>query len=505
MTPRPTLTYLLKQTPSRALLTILPALALSSGCSMGGYSSGDLGVTPGGVQDNRYARELIEDGQIPDETAFRAEGILSEHDLPFTKGDACTELLCPRAAVARHQPVDGGDPQLLVQLGFATSIDAESFERRPLNLALAVDISGSMSGEKLDSVKEALTAMVDQLDGHDRVALAIFDDTAELRLKSTVMDEGGRDELRDAIAALEVRGGTNIEAGLALAFEQVAPLAGDPTVEDRVMLLTDAQPNVGATGLDSFLGMTRFYAESSIGATVFGVGLDLGAELAQEISKVRGGNYFYLADGEAITSIFEDEFEYIVTPLAYDLEAQVTASAGWGFAEAYGAPLDGPSSELEIGASTLFLSQRGGGIGVALRPGEGQELPLSADALAEFDLSFLPRGADAPVVDTLAVPWQGGQTYAASFVTADDLGAFKMAVLIDEYLALRAAADYCDGELTQEAALAIVKAASERLGEVGSILADAALKDDGELMATLAENLEAGSSRCQQDYGEYNY
>ena len=221
MTPRPTLTYLLKQTPSRALLTILPALALSSGCSMGGYSSGDLGVTPGGVQDNRYARELIEDGQIPDETAFRAEGILSEHDLPFTKGDACTELLCPRAAVARHQPVDGGDPQLLVQLGFATSIDAESFERRPLNLALAVDISGSMSGEKLDSVKEALTAMVDQLDGHDRVALAIFDDTAELRLKSTVMDEGGRDELRDAIAALEVRGGTNIEAGLSLAYAQV--------------------------------------------------------------------------------------------------------------------------------------------------------------------------------------------------------------------------------------------------------------------------------------------
>ena len=275
--------------PLRALprltgLALLSTFCLAA-CGDSGFGGAGLGVTPGGSQDIEYARELIEQGQIPTQTMFTAEGLFSQHDLPFTAGESCEQLLCPRATVSTIDPVDESGDELLVQLGFATGLDAESFERQPLNLSVAVDISGSMADGKLESLKDALRVMTEQLNSGDRVSLIAFDDKADRRLKPTVMDASGRAKLLDRIDALQTRGGTNIEAGLELAYDQVSPEAGAAGVEDRVMLMTDAQPNVGATGLDSFMGMARFYAESDIGISVFGVGLDLGAELAQGISE----------------------------------------------------------------------------------------------------------------------------------------------------------------------------------------------------------------------------
>ncbi len=499
LSPRPLL-----RDASIALLALSCTGGLTA-CGGGAYGAADFGISQGGVQDNRFAREQIERGQIPSSDGFKAEGIFSEHDLPFTESPHCEVLLCSQTAAARHQPVDGGPEQLLVQLGFITGQQAEDFERRPLNLSLAVDISGSMEGQPIQAVREALHTMADQLGEEDRISLIAFDDEADLRLKPTAMDSSGRDSLRKAIDRLETRGGTNIEAGLKLAYEQVAPSAGDAEIEDRVMLMTDAQPNVGETGLDSFLGMIRFHAESEIGASIFGVGLDLGAELAQEMSVVRGGNYFYLADKEAISTVFDDEFDTIVTPVAYDFTANVQVQGGWSFAEAYGAPLDDPAEGVELGASTLFLSKRSGGIGVTLRPAGEDGIAATSESVADFDLSYLPQGSNEPIEHYAQVPWSGGVAHQASFVAADDLGVFKMAVLVDEYLALTAGADYCAGTLDQEEAATIADTASERLTELAQMLEDDLLARDAATMAKLAENIRAGQGGCvDADQGLYH-
>ncbi|MCB9751068.1 MAG: VWA domain-containing protein [Myxococcales bacterium] len=470
-------------------------MTLAAGCGDGGFYSGDLGVTPGGAQDIEYARAQIEQGNIPARSDFTAEGLLSQHDLPLTQGDACEQLLCPRSAVATIDPIDGGGERMLVQLGFATGLDAESFERRPLNLAVAVDISGSMADGKLERLKDALRVMTAQLDANDSVALIAFDDDASRRLKPTVMDAGGRAALLEEIDALETDGGTNIEAGLKLAYEQVTPTAGAPGVEDRVMLMTDAQPNVGATGLDSFMGMARFYAEAGVGVSVFGVGLDLGAELAQGISEVRGGNYFFLKDQDAIGRVFDDEFDYMVSPLAYDLEVTVTAIPGFSFGQAYGAPLDQPGEAVDFGASTLFLSARGGGMGVTITA-DDLLIPEGEADLARFAISYLPVDADERVVVDLPIRWRMGGAYTSSFHRADDLGVFKMGALLDEYLALNGAADFCAGSLEPAEALARVDEARARLDELAQTLGDDALGRERALMEKLRENLNAGASRC---------
>jgi len=472
-------------------------LAAGIGCadmSLGGAP--DLGVTPGGSQDLRYAREIIIAGGIPAAEHFTAEGLFSEHDLPLS-GEECHDILCPRAAAAWTDPVGAAAPQMLVQLGFATNVDPESFQRPPLNLALCVDISGSMSSDnKMPATHAALHVLVDQLDEQDTLALVAFDNNAYLREPMTVMDEQGRDKLHHAIDQLSPQGSTDIEGGMALAYEQVVPGAGDPKVGDRVMLFTDAQPNTGPTDINSFLGITQHFAEQEIGLSVFGVGLDLGTELAAAMSSIRGGNYFYLADEQAIRTIFDDEFDFMVTPVAYDLEVRIATAAGMELADAYGFPGVAPGEDIEFGATTLFFSNRSGGMGVALRTAADTLDVYDGMALAAFDLSYLTAGNLELVENELEVGWHGGAIIAGEVTDADDLGVYKMGGLVDEYLALMAGARFCQGDASQDAAIEDARDAAERLRAMATHLEDKPLHNEASLMFKLADNIAGGHENC---------
>ncbi len=490
---------------------IATLLALGLGCgACSSYSmNAELGVTQGGSQDIRLAREIIQAGGVPTQDFFTAEGLFSEHDLPID-GPACERVLCPRAAASMIDPVDGSGQQLLIQLGFATSIDADSFQRRPLNLAVVVDVSGSMGDGKLDAVKLALNTMVDQLDEVDQVALVAFDDAAWIELSKTTMDGPGRQDLRQAIEHLRDDGSTNIEAGLNLGYGEVAPDAAMPGYEDRVMLFTDAQPNTGNTGLNTFLGMARYYSQAGIGLSVFGVGLDLGSELASEVSQTRGGNYFYLADQDAIAQVFDEEFDYMVSPVAYDLEVLVTPRAGWLVGDAYAAPLDEQARVVDFGASTLFLSKRNGGMGVTLvaddrilsmgdDPEPTEEAPMS---LARFQLRYETADDFDRVQDELEVTWTGGSVIMDQLVNADDLGVYKMGSLVDEFQSLELGAAWCDGHASMPEALEAIHETALRLHAIADHLNSPQLEAEAVLMEQLAGNVADGPNNCWYDaYG----
>lgn len=474
-------------------LPITPLLLVGCADTVLITTPGGVGVTPGGSQDIELARSVIAEGGIPSGEQFQAEGLFSQHDLPLPPPtEPCAHLLCPGAAAVPIDPVDGSGPRMLVQLGFTGGTDANAFLRPPLNLSLVVDVSGSMADSKLDAVRTALGTLADQLREDDRVSLVAFSDSASLLLPAQPMSPLGTAALRSAIDQLTADGGTSIEAGLQLGYGELVPAAGSFGRSDRLMLFTDARPNVDSTSIDSFLGLVRHYAGAGIGISVFGVGLDLGAELAREISQTRGGNSFFLADQDAIARVFDDEFDFIVSPLGYDLGVEVVASPGLVFTGAWGTPLDGPARTFEFGATTLFASARSGGMGVALGADPTASLPESGPAeLAEFALSFTPVGSSEPVAQTLDVVWSGGSEVEGQPVAADSVGVLKMAALVDEVLALESGASFCVGTLGREEAVSRVDAAATHLEDAADLLGDAALTVEVLLMRALADNLRA--------------
>lgn len=508
-------------TPTRFILLGAPALGIAVACSLdaGFPVPGGLGVTPGGSQDVGYARTLIDQGQVPARGEFSAEGLFSEHDLPFTRAPACDAILCPHAAVAVVDPVDGTGRGALVHIGFLTNI-GDDFQRGPLDLALAVDISGSMSeGEKMPSTRQALSTLVAQLDADDTLSIVAFDDVSELRLTRTTMDEQGRAAALAVVDDLAPDGSTNIESGLLLAYQQLVEertLGDGVPVARRVMLFTDAMPNVGATGEGEFTELVNDGAGLNIGLSAFGVGLDFGAALTDAIAKTRGGNAFYLKDAQTIATVFDADFDLIVTPLAYDLTARITRTDGVTLRRSYGAPTDDAAIDVDFGVSTLFLSRKNGGMGVVLNvPAELLPTPLpetaaspstgskgaASRALASFHLSYelasSPAAAPAARVEhDVDVAYHGGRTLDGTYeayVEADDVGVYKMGVLVDEFLALEAAADGCSGALDMESAAARITEARDRMAARAGHLGDEPLAVEVELLTKLGENLASGS------------
>ena len=339
-------------------LLLLPLLIL--GC--GEFATSPLGATVGGAQDIGYARNLIESGEVPPADYIVPEGLFAEHDIP-TPEKECNDPLCLSFGYAWAPGVDDESHDLFIQLGLASAINRDQFQRPDLDLALVIDRSGSMRGGSLDAVKDALRTLLPKLTVRDRVMLVQFDDRAETVMSLRPMDQNGREDLSDGIDRLETRGGTNIEDGIERAYRALDPLSAEEGRSKRVMLFTDAMPNIGETGEDGFLAITSKYADQEIGLSAFGVGLDFGQELVYHISRLRGGNFFYLQNEERIREIFVEEFELLVTPIVYDLDIAIPNPQGTTLKAIYGLPdQDSGASEVTLEIPTVFLSNNRGAI-----------------------------------------------------------------------------------------------------------------------------------------------
>jgi Ca-activated chloride channel family protein len=326
-----------------------------------------IGVTTGGAQDIGYIRTLVEVGFVPLPFHLAADGLYSEHDLPLA-APPCEKLLCLSAAVGAAKAFDNGENSYFIHFGFSTNITTSGFERAPLNLALVIDKSGSMhdpidsSGiSKMDAVKSALLQLVENLDPRDHLSIITFDHHAESLLRHE--PASNPQAIREIIESIQAGGSTCIECGLELGFRTVAAYA-EPSwfVLDRVVLFTDALPNTGQTGESAFLDMAHEYADQGIGLTTFGVGLNFGQELVLALSEVPGSNYFFLESAERMEEIFTLEFDYLVSPIAFNLHVELAPAAGFSLRDVFGIETWSVGEGITFDVPTLFLSQRSGAI-----------------------------------------------------------------------------------------------------------------------------------------------
>lgn len=470
----------------RLLVPLLAIFALPpAGCNLSGPTS-PLGATVGGAQDIGYARLLIDRGTVPDSSIIVAEGLYSEHDIATVPG-VCNDKLCLSLGYGFATAVDDGKPALFVQLGMTSTITPDQFKRSKLQLALVIDRSGSMSGGSMDAVKTALLALVEKLTPDDEVALVSFNTGADLMLPMAPVGDGRK--LRSAINLIAAGGGTDIESGLALGYQQAAHAPSKSTHLKRVMLFTDAMPNAGRTDKGSFKDLAERHAAEGIGLTAFGVGIDFGQELTYYITQLRGGNFFYLGNEERIRTVFDKEFEYLVTPIVYDLNITLPTPEGLRLRAVYGLPTWKPGArDAELHVPTVFLSSNRGAIVLRYEHEDGGEFTLGDGAvLARGVLDYVDpeaggRHKEAEIRHTGGTPSAGG-----SYFSHD--GARMAVALTNVYYGLRLGCGlYHSGRKAE--AIAMVNSARAAAEADNLTLHDAGLDTEIKLLEKLATNMQ---------------
>ncbi|MCA8940340.1 MAG: VWA domain-containing protein, partial [Planctomycetes bacterium] len=220
------------------------------------------------------------------------------------------------------------------------------------------------------AARRAASKVVASLGKGDYLSLVTFNEDSDVEVSAReIRSQGIRDDFEEEIDDLEADGSTNIEEGMRDGFEQIAKNLGRVGYENRLILITDARPNTGRHGENDFLRLLERWSSKDVGMTAIGVGANFGVELATQISNVRGGNYRFVPDGKTLGELFEKDFDFLVTPLAYDMRMQLEAASGYRIKALHGVPgWEEGDSSAEAKIATLFLSRSKGAIAVEIEP-----------------------------------------------------------------------------------------------------------------------------------------
>lgn len=195
-------------------------------------------------------------------------------------------------------------------------------ERPRLNLALVLDRSGSMAGEKLEWMKEAASHLIRRLMPDDRLSIVTFDTEVQLEAPLAPVNV---DEMIAAVHLIDAGDSTNLSGGWLKGVEELRRSEGNGP--RKVVLLTDGQANVGIVNPTDLASMSTSMREAAgIGTTTVGFGSGFQEDLLSAMADGGGGNAHFVERPDMAPAIFEEEFGDLASIVAQNVSVEIRPS-----------------------------------------------------------------------------------------------------------------------------------------------------------------------------------
>lgn len=244
---------------------------------------------------------------------------------------ASLSLLCAARAIASTVQVTLMNPVLaageknttFLKVGLTGERSAAG--RAPVNLALVIDRSGSMSGGKMEQAKEAAIAALDMLGIEDIVSVVAYDSVVEVLVPATKMRD--RQAMVAAIRALQPRGSTALFGGVAKGAEELRKFLA-PNRVNRVILLSDGLANVGPQRPTDLAELGAALRKEGIAVTTLGLGLDYNEDLMSELARRSDGNHSFVEEATDLVAYFRSELGDVLSVVAQDVTVVIRCAPG---------------------------------------------------------------------------------------------------------------------------------------------------------------------------------
>ena len=211
--------------------------------------------------------------------------------------------------------------------------EAEAGRRMPVDVAVVMDTSGSMSGwHKIDYARLAARELVGSLQPGDRFSLVTFSDRARVLLPS--QEIGDAREILATIDRIQEGGGTNMYGGITTGLEQLR--TGDPSFVRRLLLLSDGHANVGISDAGSLANLTRQASVADVSTSTIGLGLDFNEDMLAAMADAGGGSYHFVDQAPQLADIFGVELDAMTHTVARDVTVRMDLPPGVSVVDTYG-------------------------------------------------------------------------------------------------------------------------------------------------------------------------
>ncbi len=199
--------------------------------------------------------------------------------------------------------------------------DVPTASRRPLNLSLVLDRSGSMAGAKLDYTRQAAQFLIQHLSREDTLSVVLYNDKVETLFEPQHVTD--KDVLSQQVDTIKPRGTTNLSGGWLEGCQHVRQNY-TATSLNRVILLSDGLANRGITDRSQLVAIARQKYEEGITTTTMGLGSDFNEDLLMEIASAGGGAFYFIESPEVTPEIFNEELSGLMRLALQNLAVRIT-------------------------------------------------------------------------------------------------------------------------------------------------------------------------------------
>ncbi len=262
-------------------------------------------------------RNYLNEGSLPPPDAVRIEELVNYfvYGYPEPSGEH------PFSITTEFAETPWNPDSRLFLIGIqGKRLDYQSL--KPCNLVFLIDTSGSMGDDnKLPLLKDSLGLLVKNLSARDRIAIVAYAGSAGIVLESTPATESK--VILRAMDKLSSGGSTAGGEGIELAY-QTARQNYIPGGNNRVILCTDGDFNVGTSSTGSLVDMITEKRKQDIYLTICGFGMGNYKDgRMEEISKAGNGNYFYIDNRNEAEKVFVKEMRANMFTIAKDVKIQL--------------------------------------------------------------------------------------------------------------------------------------------------------------------------------------
>jgi len=197
--------------------------------------------------------------------------------------------------------------------------------RAPLNVALVLDQSSSMGGDKIQRAKEAAIMAVSKLSANDVVSIVTYDSTVRVLVPAT--KAANKAALYSAIESIRAGGSTALFAGTSKGANEVSRYLSSEMV-NRVVLLSDGMANVGPDSPKELGELGKALAKKGMSVSTIGLGLGYNEDLMTQLANYSDGNHDFVKNSADLARVFDREFGDAMSVVAQDVSIEIICDDG---------------------------------------------------------------------------------------------------------------------------------------------------------------------------------
>ena len=197
---------------------------------------------------------------------------------------------------------------------------SQNQDRSPVNIALVLDKSGSMSGDRMIAAKQASIIAINHLQAEDIVSVVRYDTRVKVIIPATKVSN--KQAITQKINRLSAGGSTALYAGVEQGALEVEKFMDDNHI-NRVILLSDGKANVGLKSVSALAKLGERLGGKGISVTTIGLGSSYNEDLMSQLASYSDGNHAYAKHTSDLDKIFNLEFGDVTAVIAKNIQINI--------------------------------------------------------------------------------------------------------------------------------------------------------------------------------------